>query len=105
MDTFWSLFSNKVKLQIQYIKENANTKAPNIQFVLSAMAGENLSGCSSVNQFVVTTTPDLDSDIAEADLQIIPHIIHATTNRTHILYLIVQTFSADTDVFVLLLDF
>ena len=53
-------------------------KCPDVYVILSGMAGEQPSGCTSIQQSGVAQLPNLDKDIEEADERIIPHILQAS---------------------------
>ena len=102
MDRFWSSCANKIKLQlllIKWISDNVKAKCPNVQLVLSGISGQESSDCICIQQFSVTSLPELDIAIEEADVRIIPHAMHVTTAGTTRLVVL----SSDTDVLVLIL--
>ncbi len=70
-----------------------------VQFVLSGMGGEVPYTCLSVQMDVVQPRPELDTNIEEADIRLIPHALHASSNGAERLVVL----SNDTDVLVALL--
>lgn len=100
MNTFWASSTNKRKLQ----KLLGNTicersiELEGIEIYLSGVSGEHSLHSRSVHQGNIKQHEELDLNIEEADLRIIPHIMHATrSDHDRIVVL-----SNDTDVFVLL---
>ena len=106
MAAFWASPSNKVKLLIflrLHIIECASQKFENTNVVVS---GSGITGkCDILPCQIVTRedtsevqpVPELNKDIEEADLRIIPHALHAASHGM----LRVVILSNDTDVLVL----
>ena len=105
METFWESISNKRKLQkllFQWMTNNAHVQNQGITFVLSGMAQElQIILCQSVQNGEVETLPELDNNIEEADLRLIPHDIHGVLAGTERIVIL----SSDTDVLVIVLSF
>ena len=103
METFWPSSSNKIKLQHllrQWIITNASQRCPGVQIILSGtgVAGTDSNPCQCiVGLEQVAALPDLDADIEEADLRLIPHAFHATQEMAKRVVIL----SNDTDVLVL----
>ena len=105
MDSFWPSAVNKAKLE-QLLKDSLVdhfTAAPtDILIVVSQITGDDTSTPTQcIQNGRVFEQPELDSDLEEADIRIIPHTLHAVRGEcTHIVIL-----SSDTDVFVVAMHF
>jgi hypothetical protein len=107
MDTFWPSSENKLELE-ELLKrcliKHFSQSSLDIHIVLSGMAqsGESASlQAQSIKTGSIDSHPELDSDLEEADVRIIPHALHAARNGLQRLVVL----SGDTDVFVLCLHF
>ncbi len=78
---------------------NSELKCPNVEIVFSGIAGGLV--CQSVKQGAITSYPQLDIPIEEADERLMPHAFHAIDTGTKRIVIL----SSDTDVLVLALHF
>ena len=60
---------------MKWVKDSKKNKHPHVQFVLSGVAGSEPTACQSVLDSNVVDCSDLDSDLEEADVRIIPRIL------------------------------
>ena len=90
------------KLLFRWMTNNAHVHSQGITFVLSVMAQElQIILCQSVQNGEVETLPELDNNIEEADVRLIPHVIHAVLAGTERIVIL----SSNTDVMVIALYF
>ena len=110
MGTFWASSSKKVKLQNMmenFIIKHIDDKMRSIETVLSGTGIEGESETTpcqiiSVDDPNITSSlPDLDKDIEEADVRLIPHTLHGVTSVSSRVVIL----SNDTDVLVLSVHF
>ncbi len=107
MTTFWSSLNNKDKLQ-KFIRcciltRGSGCICSDAEIILSGMgtcADDNVE-CQSAKLEEITCVPALKYNIEEADLRIIPHILHAVQHGAECVFVL----SNDTDVLVLCLQF
>ena len=103
MDTFWPSISNKAKPQAllrKWVTENAENKYPEVEIVFSNFCAQSMSlPCQIFKEDCHMSLPELDMNIEEADVWLMPHAMHAT--RTGAKRLVIL--SGDTDVMVLAL--
>ncbi|KAL4238796.1 hypothetical protein ACF0H5_003503 [Mactra antiquata] len=103
MDTFWSSNSNKCKFQT-LLRKYITCNASNCKFqvvVSGTMQSRSKLFCTSIMEGECKAFPELDIDIEEADVRLIPHALHATRQGLERCVLL----SGDTDVMVLGLHF
>ena len=66
------------KLLVRWMTNNAHVQSQGITFMLSGMAQElQIILCQSLQNGEVGTLPELDNNIEEADVRLIPHAILA----------------------------
>ncbi|KAG1707506.1 Ankyrin repeat and death domain-containing protein 1A [Nymphon striatum] len=101
MDAFWASPSNKTKLQ-QLLRETLLLNSTCKSSVASAMGvAPDILLCVSIYMDEINPLPELDVEIEEADVRLIPHALHAANHgSTRIVIL-----SNDTDVMVLALHY
>ncbi|KAG1675185.1 hypothetical protein GQR58_014808 [Nymphon striatum] len=101
MDAFWASPSNKTKLQ-QLLRETLLLNSTCKSSVASAMGvAPDILLCVSIYMDEINPLPELDVEIEEADVRLIPHVLHAANHgSTRIVIL-----SNDTDVMVLALHY
>ena len=105
METYWESISNKRKLQqllFRWMTNNSHVQSQEITFVLNGMAQElQIILCQSVQNGEVETLPELDNNIEEADVRLIPYALHAVLAGTERIVIL----SSDTDILVTALYF
>lgn len=101
MDAFWASPTNKTKLQ-QLLRQIAIQQSNSRTVVVSAMGvAPDMLPCISVSKDDINPLRELDVEIEEADVRLIPHALHAVNHgSTRIVIL-----SNDTDVMVLALHY
>ena len=103
MDTFWPSSGNKIKLQLllrKWLLANGFEKFPHIKIILSGTgvreSDRNPCECvTGANESAIVS--ELQFDIEEADVRLMPHAVHAVQDMTRCIVII----SNDTDVVVL----
>lgn len=105
MDSFWPSAANKAKLE-QLMKgwlvEHFSADPIDVHIVLSRIVGDDTSTqTKSIKNGVVFEHPELDTDLEEADIRIIPHALHAVRSGIPCIVIL----SSDTDVFVVAMYF
>ena len=106
MDKFWSSNANKLQLEELIHSETIERsieQQSKAQVVVSYFNGTSCFGskCISVEDGVVSSIPELDQEIEEADERIIPHVMHSVKCGIQS----VVVLSGDSDVFVLLMHY
>ena len=102
MDSFWSSATNKEKLQELLRDTIMENPKPDKKVVISSMGhSSDIKSCKVIHNACSTAVPELDLNIEEADVRIIPHALHAVCNGAKRVVLL----SNDTDVVVLGLNY
>ena len=98
MDTFWASSTNKAKVQGLLRSHILGYPRAMTDVVVSGVGvSPEMEPCRAILSDCDTTLPDLDVDIEEADVRMIPHTLHAVNcGATRVVLL-----SSDTDVMVL----
>lgn len=98
MDAFWASSTNKAKLQGLLRSHILGSMTDNADVVVSAMGvSSEFEPCRAIINGCDVTLPDLDIEIEEADVRMIPHAVHAVNSGASRVVLL----SNDTDVMVL----
>ena len=109
MDTFWPSPNNKLKLEdflrscmMEHFTQNDSDTHVVLSGTVPNGSSDGISpNTQSVKNRKLSQLADLDSDLEEADVRIIPHAIQAVRNGV----MLVVILSSDTDVFVLAMHF
>ena len=101
MDAFWASSINKTKLQ-ELLRETIINMTSQKKILVSAMGiASEMKPCMSIWQDTVDSVQELDIQLEEADVRMIPHAMHAVKQGARRVVLL----SNDTDVMVIALHF